>query len=130
MQWKVSSPAAADEQNALHSHVRCRLGWVCNPIHKPPIDIDHIHHRDLSDEEETFVITLWNNRFDWLPEDCTPIEGNNFNCSPEYTEWFNNNGKQSLVAHEVSQSWHREQRVEYMGVNNRAHKTCGGIIQL
>ncbi|KAK8690061.1 hypothetical protein V6N13_088765 [Hibiscus sabdariffa] len=35
MQWKVSSPAAADEQNALHSHVRCRLGWVCNTISTP-----------------------------------------------------------------------------------------------
>ncbi|KAK8681822.1 hypothetical protein V6N13_054223 [Hibiscus sabdariffa] len=70
----------------------------------------------LSDEEEAFAINLWNNRFDWLPEDCTPIEGNNFNCSPEYTEWFNNNGKPFLVAHEVSQRWHTEQRCSYQHV--------------
>ncbi|KAK8595506.1 hypothetical protein V6N13_016873 [Hibiscus sabdariffa] len=87
------------------------------PIPKPPIDIEHIHHRGLSDEEEAFAINLWNNRFDWLPEDCTPIEGNNFNCSPEYTEWFNNNGKPFLVPHEVSQRWHTEQRCSYQHVD-------------
>ncbi|KAK8659779.1 hypothetical protein V6N13_029973 [Hibiscus sabdariffa] len=86
------------------------------PIPKPPIDIEHIHHRGLSDEEEEFAINLWNNRFDWLPEDCTPIEGNNFNCSPEYTEWFNNNGKPFLVSHEVSQRWHTEQKGSYQHV--------------
>ncbi|KAL4347081.1 hypothetical protein GQ457_17G006880 [Hibiscus cannabinus] len=86
------------------------------PIPKPPIDIEHIHHRGLSDEEEAFAINLWNNRFDWLPEDCTPIEGNNFNYSPEYTEWFNNNGKPFLVAHELSQRWHTEQRCSYQHV--------------
>ncbi|KAK8694140.1 hypothetical protein V6N13_071697 [Hibiscus sabdariffa] len=87
------------------------------PIPKPPIDIEHIHHRGLSDEEEAFAINLWNNRFDWLSEDCTPIEGNNFNCSSEYTEWFNNNGKPFLVPHEMSQRWHTEQRCSYQHVD-------------
>ncbi|KAK8611316.1 hypothetical protein V6N13_131370 [Hibiscus sabdariffa] len=58
------------------------------PIPKPPIDIEHIHHRGLSDEEEAFANNLWNNRFDWLPED----------------------------SHEVSQRWHTEQRCSYQHV--------------
>ncbi|KAK8549166.1 hypothetical protein V6N13_063562 [Hibiscus sabdariffa] len=86
---------------------------IVQPIPKPPIDIEHIHSQVTTEEEETFAITIWNNRFQWLPEDCTPIEDDDFNCSPEYLEWFNNNGKPFLVAHEVSQRWHREHRCSY-----------------
>ncbi|KAK8516754.1 hypothetical protein V6N12_049471 [Hibiscus sabdariffa] len=67
----------------------------------------------MTDEEQTYVITIWNNRFEWFPEDGTQIEDDEFNCSPEYSEWFNNNGKPFLVAHEVSQRWHMEQRCSY-----------------
>ncbi|KAK8617952.1 hypothetical protein V6N13_080853 [Hibiscus sabdariffa] len=97
------------------------VGWegvlrqfnIFQPIPKPPIDIEHIHTQAMTDEEQTYVITIWNNRFEWLPEDGTQIEDDDFNCSPEYSEWFNNNGKPFLVAHEVSQRWHMEQRCSY-----------------
>ena len=82
-------------------------------IPKPPIDYDYIHSQLTTEEEETYAITIWDSRFEWLPEDCTPIEDDDHNCCPEYSEWYNINGKPFLVAPQLSQQWSMEQRCSY-----------------